>query len=164
MTLTPMPLFSRIKSLLLTGFMLVLLTACDGTRIFEESKKIVDGVWRSDNILPFSAVISDTQSLYNFYLDVRNDITYSYSNLYLFMKTVFPDGQVTTDTIECTLAGYDGKWLGSGSGSVRFNRFLFQQNMRFPITGTYLFEVEQAMRVEDLKGILDIGIRIDKVH
>ena len=165
MTITPMRLFSRIESLLLmTGIFLVLFISCTDQRFFEESVKIDDGQWSSDNILTFSTVITDTVSRYDFYLDVRNDISYPYSNLYLFLKTIFPNGQVTRDTIECMLAGYDGKWLGSGAGSVRFNRFLFQQGMPFHICGTYRFELEQAMRIEELKGIRDIGIRIDKIH
>lgn len=159
-----MHLLTQIKSFLLAGLFLVLLNSCDDQRFFEESVKIDDGQWHSDNILIFSTVITDTISGYDIYLDVRNDISYSYSNLYLFMKTIFPNGHVTRDTIECMLASYDGKWLGSGTGSLRFNRFLFQQGMQFRIAGTYRFELEQAMRVEVLKGIKDIGIRIDKIN
>ena len=161
---TPMTLIHRTGFLFLTAFFILLLSSCDDRRFFEESIKIDNGRWRSDNILPFSVVITDTSTTYNVYLDVRNDISYPFSNLYLFLKTLHPNGQVTRDTIECTLAGYDGKWLGSGSGSVRFNRFLFQRGMRFRIPGTYLLELEQAMRTEELPGIRDIGLRIDKVH
>ena len=154
--------FARIKSIYLAGLFLILFISCNDQRFFEESVKIDDGQWRSDNILTFSTVISDTISRYDISFDVRNDISYSYSNLYLFMKTTFPNGQVTRDTIECMLAAYDGKWLGSGTGNLRFNRFLFQQGIQFPIPGTYRFELEQAMRVSELKGLRDIGLRIEK--
>ncbi|MBC8457396.1 MAG: hypothetical protein H8D67_05305, partial [Deltaproteobacteria bacterium] len=74
MTITPMRLFSRIESLLLmTGIFLVLFISCTDQRFFEESVKIDDGQWSSDNILTFSTVITDTVSRYDFYLDVRND-------------------------------------------------------------------------------------------
>jgi len=154
----------RTQSLILTGLLMVLLISCNNQRVFEESIKIDQGGWHADNILDFSTVISDTLCGYTMYIDVRNDISYSYSNLFFFMKTIFPNGRIAKDTIECLLAHYDGKWLGSGSGNVRFNRFLFQSNIQLPVSGTYRFELEQAMRVEVLKGILDIGIRIDKVN
>jgi len=140
----------------------ILFISCDHNRFFEESVKIDNGIWKSDNIVAFSVVITDTITVYDMYLDVRNDINYPYSNLYLFLKTEFPNGQVAQDTIECILASYDGKWLGSGMGSVRFNRFLFQEGISFRTAGSYRFELEQAMRVVELKGIRDIGIRIDK--
>jgi gliding motility-associated lipoprotein GldH len=34
--------------------------------------------------------------------------------------------------------------------------------MVFPHKGIYRFELEQAMRVKELKGIRDVGIRIEK--
>ncbi|MFH1160052.1 MAG: gliding motility lipoprotein GldH [bacterium] len=138
------------------------LCSCLDNRVFDESMRIEKGVWKADNIASFSVVITDTIALYDFYVDVRNDISYKFSNLYLFLRTDFPDGRVTRDTIECILATYEGKWLGSGIGSVRSSRFLFQKGMRFKIPGTYWFAFEQAMRVPDLEGIRDFGIRIDK--
>ena len=153
---------SILTYLFLTGMLSFLFISCNQNRFVEVSTKIDDGIWTSDNIVTFSVVITDTVAVYDMYLDVRNDISYPYSNLYLFLKTEFPTGQVTQDTIECMLAGFDGKWLGSGMGSVRFNRFLFQEGISFRTAGSYRFELEQAMRVDELKGIRDIGIRIDK--
>jgi gliding motility-associated lipoprotein GldH len=73
-----------------------------------------------------------------------------------------PDGQMSRDTAELTLADYDGRWLGSGMGSVKFSHFLFQKDVRFKQAGTYRFVFEQAMRVNELNGINDIGLRIEK--
>ena len=36
------------------------------------------------------------------------------------------------------------------------------ENLLFPLSGTYHFEIEQAMREPVLKGISDIGLYIDK--
>jgi gliding motility-associated lipoprotein GldH len=152
----------RLKGFILLAALLFSGISCDSRRFFEENKNISEGKWNVNNRVSFSVVIQDTAASYNFYLNVRNDLKYSYSNLYLFLKTQFPDRQVARDTIECQLAGYDGRWLGTGMGSVRFNRFLFQQGVHFRQKGTYVFEFEQAMRVAELSGIRDIGIRIEK--
>lgn len=144
--------------------LLMALTGCDDRRFYEKTAKIPEGIWRSDNILPFPVVISDTLATYNLYIDIRNDLGYQYSNLYIFFRTIHPNGRLTRDTIEFTLADYDGKWIGSGSGSLRSVRFMFQQGLRFRMTGNYLFMLEQAMRTEELKGIRDIGFRIDKFN
>ena len=139
-----------------------ILQSCDSKRFFEENKSIVKSVWNSKDKAVFNVMIRDTLTRYDFSINMRNSGDYQYSNIYLFLKTVFPDGKFSRDTIECQLADYDGKWLGSGISSVKFNRFLFRKGVRFPQTGRYVFEVEQAMRVRDLKGISDIGIRIEK--
>ena len=82
-------------------------------------------------------------------MNLRNDLDYPYSNIFLFLKTTFPGGQFAMDTIECQLADPDGKWTGSGMGRVRFNRFLFQKGVQVQAGGTYVFDFEQAMRVND---------------
>ena len=112
--------------------------------------------------LNFRIKISDTHARYNMFINVRNKEDYSFSNLYLFMQMTFPDGRITRDTIECYLADYDGKWLGTGLTGTKFNRILFQKAAVFPMKGDYLFTFEQAMRTKELKGITDIGIRLEK--
>ena len=136
--------------------------SCDSNRVFEEHVALNDGVWNVNNKIRFDVAISELSLRYNFYLNVRNDREYPYSNLYLFMNTVFPDGRITRDTVELTLADYDGRWLGSGMGSVKFSRFLFKSGVRFTLAGNYRFVFEQAMRMNDLKGIRDMGIRLEK--
>ncbi|MCX6306265.1 MAG: gliding motility lipoprotein GldH [Bacteroidetes bacterium] len=152
---------AKITSMLLVLLMAVLVS-CDSNRVFEEHVALKKGTWNVKNELQFRVAISDLLSRYNVYLNVRNGPEYPNSNLFLFMNTVFPDGHIARDTIELTLADYDGRWLGSGMGSVKFSRFLFQKNVRFLQKGDYRFVMEQAMRVPELNGIHDIGLRIEK--
>ncbi len=142
----------------------LLVSSCDSKRFYEENKTIRDGVWKMDQKLQFEVTIRDTLSAYNLFVNVRNSGDYPFSNIYFFVMTRYPDGRILHDTLECQLAGYDGKWLGSGIGSVKFNRFLFLKGKQFRIPGKYVFEVEQAMRDTVLKGIRDIGLRIEKVQ
>jgi gliding motility-associated lipoprotein GldH len=141
---------------------MLVIQSCDSKRIYEENTRIEKSIWNSKDKAIFNVTITDILTRYNFYFNLRNGGDYPYSNIYLFLKTIFPDGSIARDTIECQLADYDGKWLGSGISDVKFNRFLFQKSVRFPMKGQYVFEVEQAMRVNDLKGITDIGIRLEK--
>jgi len=155
-------LLNRNLSFFSFAIVVILLASCDSKRFFEENKSIENGVWSNTNSRIFNVNISDTLAHYDLYLNVRNDGVYHYSNLYLFIHTLLPGGKTAIDTVECQLADADGKWRGSGLGSLKFNRFLFQRGMVFPRKGLYRFELEQAMRVKELKGIRDVGIRIEK--
>ena len=140
----------------------ILFPACDSKRYFEENKAIFKGSWKSEEKAHFDVQITDTLSRYDFFLNVRNSVDYPYSNLYLFIHTTNPVGKKSQDTVECQLSDYAGKWLGSGFGSIKFNRFLIQKGVNFRQKGRYTFEIEQAMRVKELKGIVDVGVRIEK--
>ena len=150
------------KTLLHLLLLIVAIASCDSKRVFEEHISLKKGTWNVKNKIQFNVTISDLLARYNVYLNVRNGPEYPYCNLFLFMNTVSPDGHIARDTIELTLADYDGRWLGSGMGNVKFSRFLFEKNFRFKQSGPYRFIFEQAMRVADLNGINDIGLRIEK--
>ena len=64
--------------------------------------------------------------------------------------------------LDSHLADEKGKWLGKGFGYIRDNRIPYKRNIRFPFKGYYKFEIKQAMRTDDLKGISSIGVRIEK--
>lgn len=140
------------------------LTSCDPSRFFEENKKVVKGEWDQNTPLVFQVAIEDTASLFNVYINVRNAGSYRFSNLYLFVNTVFPGGQLERDTLEIILASPDGRWLGDGLGDIFDNRILFKEDVHFSQPGEYSFELIQAMRINPLPGIMDAGIRIEKAE
>jgi len=149
-------------ALLLWPFLFVFLAACDSGTVYDNNKKFRDDVWNSDQIVRFDVKLEDTVNIYKFYLNVRHATSYRYANIFLFINTTFPDGSEARDTVECILADPSGKWLGKGISDIRDNQVLLRRGLRFPQKGTYIFEFEQAMREPELKGIMDIGLRITR--
>ena len=154
--------FFSLKKFVIALVLILQLFACDSKRIFEQNIEIPNGIWNAKNIARFEVIIADTSSPHNFYINVRNAGAYPYSNLFLFLETEFPDKVYARDTIECILADNSGRWLGDGSGDIWDNRILFKKGVRFRKAGKYIFTLEQAMRVQNLPMIMDVGIRIEK--
>ena len=143
-------------------FLFMFFTSCDSKRVFEENIAISDAVWDIDEKITFEIEVKDTITSHNFYINVRNTGAYPYSNIFIFINSTFPDGGKARDTVECTLADASGRWLGDGSGDIFDNQILFKKGVRFPHSGKYIFEYEQAMRMEHLPFIMDVGMRIEK--
>lgn len=143
-------------------FVTIVLTSCSNDMLYDQSVVIPDAEWNNKNLTYFDVAVDDTLSVYSFALNIRHFENYRYSNLYVFLHTTFPNGNQTHDTIECTLAYPDGRWVGRNSGNMRSDKIMLNPNLRFPLCGEYHFEIEQAMRDEVLKGIADIGISIEK--
>ena len=129
---------------------------------FNKRTIIPEAEWRQEEKVGFDVDIDDTINGYVFGLELRHLENYRYSNLFVFLHTRMPNGNLTHDTIECTLATPEGRWIGKSSGSMRDLRIPLNDNLRFPLTGSYHFEIEQAMREPVLKGISDIGLFIEK--
>lgn len=146
------------------GIVFSSLSSCDSSRLYEENKEIENNAWYANKPLQFQAQIPDSVQGYNVYINLRNASHYPFSNIFLFLNTTFPDGQIDRDTVEIMLASPEGKWLGDGLGDIWDNRVLFKRNVRFPMKGEYRFEFIQAMRLDPLPGIMDAGIRIEKAE
>ncbi|MBX7181228.1 MAG: gliding motility lipoprotein GldH [Bacteroidia bacterium] len=150
------------KWLILSSCTFVLLGSCRNPAMFDENQEIEGSQWKIAQKPKFSVVIEDTLQNTDVYLNLRNSSCYPYNNIFLFVNTTFPNGKQAKDTLECILANEKGQWLGDGLGDIWDNRILFKKNVRFPQKGTYTFEIEQAMRVDPLPCILDVGWRLEK--
>ena len=139
----------------------VILISCSENTVINQSKSITES-WNQGEKIQFEFEITDTLSSYNFFLNIRNSTKYRFSNIYFFIDTKMPDGNQHRDTIECILADREGKWIGKGMGDIKENSILIRNQLLFPMTGNYSIDFEQAMRIEALKGIKDIGIKLVK--
>jgi len=148
-----------ISLILLSG--IVLLNSCDSDLVISENKAII-GSWDKNEPIDFSFEIFDTLAWYDFYINIRHSEEYAYRNIYFFVNTEFPNGNVSRDTIECMLADLRGKWYGNGYGNIRENKILIRRNLQFQNSGLYRIDFIQAMREDKLQGLSDIGILIDK--
>jgi gliding motility-associated lipoprotein GldH len=143
-------------------FLLLFLAGCQPGVVYDDTKSFTGSVWKSDDVIRFDIDLRDTVSIHKFYLSLRHETSYRYANLFLFIHTTYPNGTEANDTVECILADPSGKWLGKGITNIRDYQVLLRRGLRFPQMGTYIFEIEQAMREPELTGIMDIGLRIVK--
>lgn len=138
--------------------------SCDRRRVFESYKELDKNGWNKDSIVVFKMDLADTIRNNNLFVNIRNKGNYPYSNIYLFLTILSPDGKSRTDTVEFTLAEPSGKWKGSGIGGLYDNQIEYKSSVFFPKKGTYTFSIKQGMRDNVLQGIRDIGIRVEKTY
>lgn len=140
------------------------IASCDRKRVFEAYKTLDEKGWNKDSVVTFNINLTDTTRNHNLYVNIRNEGTYPYSNLWLFLTIGSPDGKQLTDTVEFTLAEPSGRWKGSGIGDLHDNQILYKSSVYFPKKGDYTFSIKQGMRDNVLQGIRDVGMRIEKTY
>ena len=147
--------------LLLT--ILFLLPSCNGKIAFTDSSQIKSNIWNVNDIVKFPARITDTINSNNVTFIIRTGSSYPFRNIYLFVTTTSPNGNSITDTLHYNLADEKGKWYGKGFGDINELNLPYKSNVFFPVKGTYTFAIQHGMRIMDLKGVFDFGIRIEKI-
>jgi gliding motility-associated lipoprotein GldH len=139
------------------------LYACDKSLIYTDSSVFPDEVWALDNVPVYKPAVTDTVNSYNIFFNIRTGTSYPFRNIWLFVTTTSPSGKSITDTLQYMLADEKGKWYGKGFGDVRELNLPFKTSKYFPEAGTYIFNIRHGMRIENLKGVYDIGLRIERV-
>jgi gliding motility-associated lipoprotein GldH len=143
----------------------VMFLSCDDSaKVWEQTQSVDNCKWNMEEILQYTMPVDDTVSWFNLLLDLRNRTDYSYSNIYLFVKTEAPNGAFSVDTLEYSLAYDTGEWTGrGGSSGFKENRFPFRTTVRFPVKGDYSINIRHGMRDTVLTGIATVGVRLEHV-
>jgi gliding motility-associated lipoprotein GldH len=153
---------NRFSFILIMTFLLLLLS-CNSNVIYTNSQGMVQETWKLMDIPDFKVTITDTLKGNNVFFTIRNGSSYPYRNIYLFVTTTSPDGKNITDTLQYNLADESGKWYGRGFGDIHELNLPYKSNVYFPLKGIYEFKIQHGMRIENLKGIYDFGLRIEKI-
>lgn len=139
----------------------IMFYACGRNQVFDEVTALPAEGWSAQDTIRFNVTISDTSAVYDVYFHIRNKKSYEYSNLWLFVETKSPNGQVITDTLEVILADDEGQWLGRGIGNVNTLLIPYIARVSFRYRGIYAITITQGMRDKVLSDLLNVGLRID---
>ena len=140
----------------------ILMGACQSPAVFEKYEEQPDEVWNRYHIVEFTADIPDSGQ-YIVKLCLRHTTDYEMANLWCFVSTRSHGQEQLSDTVNLKIAEPDGRWLGKGNSI----KTLEQPINRNPVTlpqGNVIFRIEQGMRMEEMAGVKDVGIKIEKVQ
>lgn len=153
------------------GLLIFLTCACTSDIIYSEYQSLGDNEWKQDNELAFKLEMQDTIAVHNLFINLRNTKDYEYSNLFLITKMTFPDQTQILDTLEYEMTDAEGRFLGSGFSDIKENKLFYKEKVCFQQSGSYIFQVKQAMRkhnevtgLESLKGVKDVGLSVVKIE
>lgn len=137
----------------------------DPSMVIDDSRELPNHNWSYINRVKFDVKIDDASKPYNLYLNLRVGGTYKYSNIFILFKQTSANKQkVATTRYEFKMANADGEWLGSGSGNLYSYQLPLRTQYKFPVAGTYHFEIEQNMRDNPLHDVSDVGLRVEKAQ
>ena len=149
---------------------LSLMISCNENLVFSTYESLDNGVWKKGDTISFEWEALDTIKKHHLFLNVRNDERFEFSNLFLITELEAPGGHTVMDTLEYEMALPSGEWLGKGMGSLKESKLWYKENIDFQESGVYKVRVLHAMRkngavegIEELIGITDVGIQIEKV-
>ncbi len=139
------------------------LVACQDELIFDQNLPLPEREWHWKEKAHFQVEIADSTQWYSLYVNTRITGDYPYSNMWVLVEGISPAGDTSTARVELPLFSPEGAPLGLERGTVWEYHIPAIPQMDFTKSGTWLFTIEQNMRVNTLPGVLDIGLSLEKV-
>ena len=152
------------SALVLISFF-TLLISCDSTRLYEVNHDFDERYWLVEEEPGFQFTITDIDTKYDLYLNVRNEVSYPYANIYL---TYYLEDSLNNVLNESLMNQFlfdkkTGKPFGSSVlGDIYDHRFLLLKDFTFSQPGQYEMRYKQFMRKDTLDGILSVGLRVER--
>lgn len=146
------------------GLFVILAWSCEHDEVYYQFRELKAAQWSKYDTLYFDI---DSTSIatgvpYELSLEVTNNATYPYRNIWFFMQNNF-----ATDSIfnhvekQYAIADELGEWKGAGFGALYQISYPLD-DVVFGEKRNYRIKVEHGMRDELLTGIEKVGIRISK--
>ena len=151
----------QIRNSILILVLSTLLFSCGEQPFYEKVVAFDDREWKLDVKPKYSFEVEDVSKAYDFTLSLRTSTDYQYSNLWVFMKTITPDGTVAREPFEIVITKDDGSWVGEKSGSVVTTPLYFRSR-KLPKKGKYTFIIEQGITQSKVDEVHDLTFRVDE--
>jgi gliding motility-associated lipoprotein GldH len=141
-------------------------TACSlPSDVFEKDIALPGQQWESSFTPTISFTISreDTANRYTIFLVLRHTDAYNYNNIWIRGTVKLPGDTATrSERYDLSLADNEKGWKGNGMDDIFEHRIPIQEQTKFRQPGNYSITLEQIMRENPLKHVLNVGVRIEK--
>ncbi len=145
--------------LLVIGWLIIV--ACDPNLIYH-SYYPVSGGWSRSDTLWFPLVLEEPfEHLCDLSVEIRSTNRYLYQDIHLQVIYNLEDPAIyTTRLIHGEMADREGRWAGSGWGSLYQSAFPVD-TLQPAGKGAYFLGVVHAMEDNVLAGINDVGVKLE---
>ena len=152
------------RYIVLVVLLAILLAACDARRVYEYNQDFKNRTWNVSDTASFEFTIKDLGKKYNLYYNVRNSLDYPYARLFVQYSLQDSTGsELRKELVSAFLFDQKtGKPQGSsGLGDVFDHQFPLLKDYEFKVPGKYKMKMEQFMRMDTLRGVLALGLRVE---
>ena len=162
---TPYLFIPRIYHLLLLAVTIGSLSACARLDVYEKNVSIPKYEWSYNYKPSFDFSITDTVSSYEIYIVLRHTDAYGYNNIWLNLGTKFPGDSMRFQRMELKLGSDASGWEGTGMDDIwEVRKPVTKGPVKFSKAGNYTFTLAQVMRENPLPGIMNAGVRVQRIR
>jgi gliding motility-associated lipoprotein GldH len=139
-------------------------TACNKINVYEKHANIPGFAWNKSFKPQFEFENTSTENRYRIFLVLRHTNAYRYNNIWVKLN-ITPKGDSTqSEEFNIPLTSNNEQWAGTGMDDIyELRRELKLRTIKLEKNiSSCTFSLEQVMRDNPLKHIINAGLRIEK--
>lgn len=144
-------------------FCLLIFSSCGNEEVvFTEYTDIPSETWNWDNPALFEFEITDDQTTYNKFINLRLTDAYPKANIYILAELANDQGDTLEKPYNLKLFSEEGSTLGKKSGKLMNYKVPIDKSNQILKKGKYKLKFIQHTRVFELKGVNAVGFTLEK--
>jgi gliding motility-associated lipoprotein GldH len=151
------------KKILILFLASFLLFSCSKNKVFEKFVKFDNYDWKMDYVIKFNVPIDDTSAFYNVSIPIRHIDNYPYDGLLVNFTYNAPNGEEHTKNYKLNFRDANGKFKGDVAGDIWDETGMIMEKAKFNSKGIYKFEIVNNMPTTPTQGIMELGLKIEKI-
>ena len=118
--------------------------------------------WKKGKKVSFNPEIIDNSETYNISFAFRHVYGFQLKSIKIRVQQTTPSGNTQSKDYEIPIFTEDDTYLSTCAGDICDLETLIEKDFKFEETGTYTYEIEHLVPIEELPNVMEIGMIIDK--
>ena len=141
---------------------MLIASACNNRTVYSHYEHVPIAGWERNDTLFFHLKPVTTDGTYHEELALRINDGYPFQSLSLIIKqTVYPNGFVFRDTLNCTLIDNNGRVKGNGASIYQYSYHF--NDIQLAEGDSVVVSVRHNMKREILPAISDVGLVVSRL-
>ena len=117
--------------------------------------------WKSGQEIVFRPTIEDVSKSYSLTLGMRHLYGFQLSSVAVTIKSVSPSGKETTNDYDFQIKDSKNEYIAKCGGDLCDLETVIEDNLRFEEAGTYTYVIAHQAQVNQIPGIMELGLIVD---
>ena len=142
-------------------FLLLGCIACNFSSTQEKYKTLANEIWERDSNYKFEFDITQP-GRYHLSTCIRHTTDYNQRNISCYLTVRHQGVEIDKESADIIIADNNGEWIGQGLAGLKTVVQPIDRIFHFDSTGIYTVEVKHRMKNKQLKGIKNIGFKMNR--
>jgi|SRR5690349_23810353 len=147
------------------SYLTIAIFAISCNHVYKEydKKSFPTYVWKWGQEIHFNPTVQDISKTYKLTLGIRHVYGFQLSSIKVGVKSTSPSGKEVEKKYDLIIRDPAGNYLARCGGDLCDLEIVLEDNLKFEEPGQYKYSIVHKVQVDQIAGVMEIGLILDAV-